>query len=222
MDRHRVAHRWYYAELLTLCLSPAAPVHRASVGYSAASLRGQMSAVGDFVHTVPEQRPLEAPARDLADCRQLQALQMMRRVHPLVKDANNRDAVVGDSEINHMPLDIAAAIARSNMITRRSGLRRFVRLGMPRSAGRCIAQPALVPTLGACISRCLPSRARRRGKVGTQPFTRRSLRLKAFASKRFGFPLFSPSIKAERIFSISAPRSCSRRMRSRMYSLSLV
>ena len=50
---------------------------------------------------------------------------MMRRVHPLVKDANNRDAVVGDSEINHMPLDIAAAIARSNMITRRSGLRRF-------------------------------------------------------------------------------------------------
>jgi hypothetical protein len=41
-----VAHRWYYAELLTLCLSPAAPVHRASVGYSAASLRGQMSAVG--------------------------------------------------------------------------------------------------------------------------------------------------------------------------------
>src|SRR6204780_3707753 len=125
MDRHRVAHRWYYAELLTLCLSPAAPVHRASVGYSAASLRGQMSAVGDFVHTVPEQRPLEAPARDLADCRQLQALQMMRRVHPLVKDANNRDAVVGDSEINHMPLDIAAAIARSNMITRRRGLRRF-------------------------------------------------------------------------------------------------
>jgi hypothetical protein len=26
-----------------------------------------------------------------------------------------------------------------------------------------------------------------------------------FASKRFGFPLFSPSIKAERITSISAP-----------------
>ena len=47
---------------------------------------------------------------------------MMRRVHPLMK-ANNRDAVVGDAEINHMPLDIAAAIARSNMITSRSGLR---------------------------------------------------------------------------------------------------
>jgi hypothetical protein len=31
-------------------------------------------------------------------------------------------------------------------------------------------------------------------KVGTQLATRRSLRLKAFASKRFGFPLFSPSI----------------------------
>jgi hypothetical protein len=61
----------------------------------------------------------------LADCRQLQALQMMRRVRPLMKDANSRDAVVGDAEINHMPLDIAAAIARSNMITSRSGLRHF-------------------------------------------------------------------------------------------------
>jgi hypothetical protein len=49
----------------------------------------------------------------------------MRRVHPLMKDANNRDAVVGDAEINHMPLDIAAAIAPANMITRWSGLRRF-------------------------------------------------------------------------------------------------
>ncbi len=49
----------------------------------------------------------------------------MWRVHPLMKDANNRDAVVGGAEINHMPLDIAAAIAGSNMITRRSGLRNF-------------------------------------------------------------------------------------------------
>jgi hypothetical protein len=61
----------------------------------------------------------------LADCRQLQALQMMRLVHPLMKDANNRDTVVGDAEINHMPLDIAAAVDPSNMITRWSGLRRF-------------------------------------------------------------------------------------------------
>jgi hypothetical protein len=61
----------------------------------------------------------------LADYRQLQALQVMRRIHPLMKDANNRDAVVGSAEINHMPLDIAAAIARSNMIARWSGLRRF-------------------------------------------------------------------------------------------------
>jgi hypothetical protein len=52
---------------------------------------------------------------------------MIRRVHPLTKDANNRDAVVGDTEINHMPLDIAAPIARSNVITCRSGLRRFGR-----------------------------------------------------------------------------------------------
>jgi hypothetical protein len=32
----------------------------------------------------------------------------MRRIHPLMKDANDRNAVVGDAEINHMPLDIAA------------------------------------------------------------------------------------------------------------------
>jgi hypothetical protein len=49
----------------------------------------------------------------------------MRRIHPLMKDANDRNAVVGDAEINHMPLDIAAAIALTNMITRWSGLRRF-------------------------------------------------------------------------------------------------
>jgi hypothetical protein len=73
----------------------------------------QRPVLADFAHTVPEQRPLDALASHrLADYRQLQALQVMRRIHPLMKDANNRDAVVGDAEINHMPLDIAAAIAR--------------------------------------------------------------------------------------------------------------
>jgi hypothetical protein len=94
--------------------------------------------------------------------------------------------------------------------------------GMPWSVSRCTAQPGPVPAHGECISKCLPDRARRREKAGTQPCARRSLRLKAFVSKRFGLPLFSPSIRAERITSICAPRSCSRRMRSRMYSLSLV
>ena len=42
----------------------------------------------------------------------------MRRIHPLMKNANNRNAVVSDAEINNMPLDIAAAIALANMITR--------------------------------------------------------------------------------------------------------
>jgi hypothetical protein len=50
---------------------------------------------------------------------------MMWRIHSLTKDASNRDAVVGDAEINHMPLDIAAAITLANMITRGSGLWRF-------------------------------------------------------------------------------------------------
>jgi len=61
----------------------------------------------------------------MADFRQPPALQVMRRIHPLMKDANNRDAVLGDAEINHMPLDVAAAIARSNMITRWSGFWSF-------------------------------------------------------------------------------------------------
>jgi hypothetical protein len=55
-----------------------------------------------------------------------------------------------------------------------------------------------------------------------QTSARRSLRLNALASKRFGFPFFCPSISAARTASIFAPRSCSRRMRSRIYSLSLV
>jgi hypothetical protein len=51
-----------------------------------------------------------------ADSRQLQALQVMRRVHPLMKDADNRDAAVSDAEINHRSLDIAAVIVAANMI----------------------------------------------------------------------------------------------------------
>jgi hypothetical protein len=62
----------------------------------------------------------------------------------------------------------------------------------------------------------------RRGKADTQPCARRSSRLNEPASNHLGLPLFSPSTNAARTTSISAPRSCSRRMRSRMYSLSLV
>jgi hypothetical protein len=49
----------------------------------------------------------------------------MRRIDPVMKDANNGNAVLGDAEINHVSLDSAAAIALSNMITRWSGPRRF-------------------------------------------------------------------------------------------------
>jgi hypothetical protein len=53
------------------------------------------------------------------------------------------------------------------------------------------------PLSARVLSKCLPGRALRRGKAATQPCARRSLRLKVLASKRFGFPLFSPSIKAD-------------------------
>ena len=77
-----------------------------------------------------------------------------------MKDANNRDAVVGEAEINHMPFDIAAAIARSNMITRRSGLRRFSQDLEGRSQQVGVALSLLwSPLTDACISRWLPSPA---------------------------------------------------------------
>jgi hypothetical protein len=41
---------------------------------------------------------LASPLTGKADYRQLQALQVMRRVHSLMKDADNRDAVVSDAE----------------------------------------------------------------------------------------------------------------------------
>jgi hypothetical protein len=42
-----------------------------------------------------------------------------------MKDANDRDAVVRDTKLNHVPLDIAAAIPLADMVTGWSGLRRF-------------------------------------------------------------------------------------------------
>ncbi len=57
----------------------------------------------------------------------------------------------------------------------------------PQSASRCTARLVQVPTLVACIAKYLPGRVQRRGKADTQPYARRSLRLNALASKRFGF-----------------------------------
>ena len=81
-----------------------------------------------------------------------QTLHVSRGIHPLVKHPNDRDSVFGDAKVNHMPLDIAAAVPQTNMAARWS------------------------------------------------------LRLNALASKRFGLPLFSPSINAARTTSIPAPR----------------
>ncbi len=52
-------------------------------------------------------------------------LQMTRGVHPIMKHANDGDAVVRDTKINHMPLDIAAAIPKTNMVTGWCGHRRI-------------------------------------------------------------------------------------------------
>ncbi len=54
-------------------------------------------------------------------------LQVPRRVHAIMKHANDRDPVVRDTEVNHMPLDIAAAIPLTNILTSLSGLRRIGR-----------------------------------------------------------------------------------------------
>jgi hypothetical protein len=52
-------------------------------------------------------------------------LQMSRGVYPIMKHANDRDAVIRNAKVNHMPLDVAATISLTNMITSWSGLRRF-------------------------------------------------------------------------------------------------
>jgi hypothetical protein len=52
-------------------------------------------------------------------------LHVSRGIHPIMKDANDRDTVFRDTEINYMPLDIAAAITQTNMMTGRSGVRRI-------------------------------------------------------------------------------------------------
>jgi hypothetical protein len=44
----------------------------------------------------------------------LQALQVLRGVHPLMKDANDRDTVIRDAKVNHVPLDITAAVPLTN------------------------------------------------------------------------------------------------------------
>jgi hypothetical protein len=50
---------------------------------------------------------------------------MLRSVHPVMKDANDRDTIIRNSKVNHMPLDIAAAISVTNMVTGWRRLRRF-------------------------------------------------------------------------------------------------
>jgi hypothetical protein len=50
-------------------------------------------------------------------------LHVSRGIHPIMKDANDRDTVFRDTEINYMPLDIAAAITLTNMMTGWSGVR---------------------------------------------------------------------------------------------------
>jgi hypothetical protein len=50
---------------------------------------------------------------------------MPRGVHPIMKHANDPDTVIRDAKLNHMPLDIAAAVTMTNMFTGWSRLRRL-------------------------------------------------------------------------------------------------
>jgi len=42
---------------------------------------------------------------------------MVRGIHPLMKHWNDRDTVVRDAKVNHMPLHITAAVPWTNMVT---------------------------------------------------------------------------------------------------------
>jgi hypothetical protein len=52
----------------------------------------------------------------ISHCRRL-TLHMMRGVHTLMKNANDRDAVRRDAEVNHMPPNVAAAVSLANVVT---------------------------------------------------------------------------------------------------------
>ena len=44
-------------------------------------------------------------------------LQILQRIHPLVQNTNDRNPIGGHAEIDHVLLNTAATIARSNVIT---------------------------------------------------------------------------------------------------------
>jgi len=53
----------------------------------------------------------------------LLGLQVSRRVHPLMQHANDRDTVIRDAKVDHMPLNITSAVSLTNMVTGRCQLR---------------------------------------------------------------------------------------------------
>jgi hypothetical protein len=50
---------------------------------------------------------------------------VVRRIHAPMKDANERDTVIREAKVNHMPLDITAVVPLTNMITGWNRVRRF-------------------------------------------------------------------------------------------------
>lgn len=55
----------------------------------------------------------------MTDLYGLQTSKVARRVHPVMQYANDSDTVIRDPKINHVPLDVAAAVPGTNMVTGR-------------------------------------------------------------------------------------------------------
>jgi hypothetical protein len=59
---------------------------------------------------VPRRRVRTAVFSAILADEALPSLQVVGSIHAVMKDADDRDAVVRDAKVNHVPLDIAAPI----------------------------------------------------------------------------------------------------------------
>lgn len=77
---------------------------------------------------------------------------MPQRIHPLVQNTNDRNPIGGNAEVDHVLLNTAAAIARSNVITGWSRFRLLCQLGKSSSQHVDIPMGLLHVPFLSCIS----------------------------------------------------------------------
>ena len=148
---------------------------------------------------------------------------MPRSIHAFVQHAHNRHSLWFCTVIHDMAFNRLASITGANMTAISTRQRGTAPVFQNSSSGSWHSDPlAEDSNVLLCTAKCFPYRATLLVLRKAYPCRHNILCLNAIASNISGAPLFSPSINAARIASSSAARSCSRRIRSRIYSLSLV